>query len=125
MLALGLALGAVPACQRQASVESRQPATDPASPALSPPAELAVHSERPSPAPEPESPQSVRQLVTSGLTCPIRCPREIRQMLETVPGVRGVQVDYDRKVVSVSVEAGTGPEELVAAVKPPYAAELR
>jgi copper chaperone CopZ len=61
-------------------------------------------------------------LHVDGLTCPLKCPREIRAMLADVPGVVNVNVDVPSRSVTVDVLRGTDPETIVDAIKAPYRA---
>jgi len=61
-------------------------------------------------------------LEVRGMTCPIKCVRQIKAMLGAAPGVKSVRVDFDAKAAIVSVEPGTDPESLTRYVRPPYSA---
>ena len=79
--------------------------------------------------PAPTAPDAERRVETvrlglSGLSCPIKCTREVREMLKPVAGVVHVVVDFDSKQAVVTVERGTDPRALVEAVHDPYAARL-
>jgi len=59
-----------------------------------------------------------------GMTCPIRCPQEVRAQLLAAPGVLSVIVDpADQSAFCVAV-AGTDPTEVVAHLRPPYSGEV-
>jgi len=84
-----------------------------------------------SPATEPASPvidaegAEVHRLRIFGMTCPVRCPLEVRDQLRAAPGVLGVSVDYDEREATVRVAPGTDMAEVVGALRPPYSAHLR
>jgi copper chaperone CopZ len=61
----------------------------------------------------------------AGLTCPIVCAREVKAMLEKVPGVLHTYVAVSDQLVMCDVTKGTDPQTLVAAIKSPYRATLR
>ncbi|MCE9636217.1 MAG: cation transporter [Planctomycetes bacterium] len=60
----------------------------------------------------------------TGMTCPFKCVREVKEQLLAVEGVLDVQIDYDHAKVTVNVRPGTDPETLVAGLKTPYAGRL-
>jgi len=61
----------------------------------------------------------------AGMTCPIRCVREVKEALQAAPGVLDVFIDYDRREARVNVRPGTDPESLLEALKPKYTGRLR
>lgn len=63
-------------------------------------------------------------LRVTGMTCPVKCPREVRDLLLAVPGVENVIIDYDRREAICHVRPGTDPQALIEALVPPYAAKL-
>lgn len=64
------------------------------------------------------------QIKVSGMGCPIRCVREVKEMLSAVPGVLHVTVDYDEREVAVDVVPGTDPESVLRGLKGPYSGRL-
>ena len=61
-------------------------------------------------------------LEVRGMTCPVKCVRQVKEMLGAAPGVKSVRVDFDAKAAIVSVEPGTDPQTLTRYVRPPYSA---
>ena len=78
------------------------------------------------PAPEPVAAGNVRRVLLDvrGMTCPIKCVRDIKEQIQAVPGVSTVYVDFDAKTAVVRVDAGTDPQSLAMAVRPPYSAHV-
>ena len=81
------------------------------------------------PAAPPAAPQNPRNYVTytvkvTGMTCPIRCAKEVRDQLLAVPGVLHVDIDQDERKAMVDVVPGTDPETIVHGLKSPYAGRL-
>ena len=62
-------------------------------------------------------------LKVSGMSCPIRCPREVKEQLEAVPGVREARIDYPAKQAACDVEPGTAPADVAAGLKTPYSGQ--
>lgn len=60
----------------------------------------------------------------TGMTCPFKCVREVKEQILAVEGVLDVQIDYDHSKVTVNVRPGTDPETLVQGLKSPYAGRL-
>ena len=60
----------------------------------------------------------------TGMTCPIRCIREVRDQLTAVTGVLHVEIDFDAKEAIVDVRPGTDPDTLVGGLRSPYAGRL-
>lgn len=82
-------------------------------------------SRAPSAAPEGVERQILTyRLHVDGMTCPVRCPREIKEMLSGVPGIVNVAVDVPTQTVMRNVERTTDPQALVDAIKSPYRARL-
>lgn len=67
--------------------------------------------------------KSVR-LYVDGMTCPTRCPREVRDMLGVVEGFVSATVDVPSQTVVCEVASDTDPEALVRAIRTPYRAKL-
>lgn len=65
-------------------------------------------------------------LKVTGMTCPIRCVREVREILEKVPGVEQVVIDQPTSKATCHVKPGTDPQTLVDAFvgQKYYAAKL-
>lgn len=82
--------------------------------------------ERRRPDTQPAAAGEVRRVLLDvrGMTCPIRCVREIKEQIEVVTGVQSIYVDYDAKTAVIRVDAGTDPNTLAAAVRPPYSAHV-
>ena len=80
--------------------------------------------ERPKTDPVPAADVRRVLLDVRGMTCPIKCVRDIKEQIQAVPGVSTVYVDFDAKTAVVRVDAGTDPESLAAAVRPPYSAHV-
>ena len=78
------------------------------------------------PAQEPVAAADVRRVLLDvrGMTCPIKCVRDIKEQIQAVHGVSTVYVDFDAKTAVVRVDAGTDPASLAAAVRPPYSAHV-
>jgi copper chaperone CopZ len=72
----------------------------------------------------PERDVETLRLFVDGMTCPVRCAREVRNMLTRVPGVLNVAVDVPSRSVLANVERGTDPQTLVDAIRAPYRARL-
>jgi copper chaperone CopZ len=65
------------------------------------------------------------RLHVDGMTCPVRCPREIKEMLSKVPGIIGdPAVDVPSQTVLVNVPHGMNPQPIVDAITSPYRARL-
>src|SRR5262245_12766922 len=78
------------------------------------------------PAPAPQAPNPVAEIPrsewppnyetlhikVSGMTCPFKCVREVKEMLRAVPGVLHVTVDYDEREADVDVVPGTDPQSV-------------
>ena len=64
------------------------------------------------------------RLQVDGIRCPIRCAREVKEMLKPVEGVVDVIVDYPTRTVHCTVKTGTDPDTLLRAVHNPYRARL-
>lgn len=92
------------------------PPPDPPPPAA-PPAPVWTKTE------SPRNYETVRLKVT-GMTCPIRCPREVKEQLLAVPGVLHVVIDTDDRAAIVDVVPGTNPELVLGGLKAPYAGRL-
>lgn len=100
---------------------------DPAVVAAAAPANV----ERPGPAVPPQATtapaernyQTIR-IKVSGMTCPIRCVREVTEQLQAVTGVLHVTIDHDRREAIVDVAPGTDPESVLAGLRAPYAGRL-
>ncbi|MCG3134113.1 MAG: hypothetical protein HMLKMBBP_01399 [Planctomycetes bacterium] len=65
-------------------------------------------------------------LKVTGMNCPIRCVREVREILEPIPGVQQVVIDQPTGKVTCHCNPGTDPQTLVAAFEGQkyYAAKL-
>lgn len=77
----------------------------------------------------PAAPADPRNYLTytikvNGMTCPIRCVREVRDFLKAVPGVLHVEIDYDSRTAIVDVTPGTAPETVIAGLKGNYTGRL-
>lgn len=77
----------------------------------------------------PAAPTDPRNYVTirikvSGMTCPIRCVREVKEQLAAVPGVLHVDIDSDRREAVVDIAPGTDPETVVAGLHGDYRGRL-
>ncbi len=59
-----------------------------------------------------------------GMTCPVKCVRQIREMLGGAPGVQSVAVNYDLKTALCRFTKGTKIDGLPAYVRPPYSAHV-
>jgi copper chaperone CopZ len=92
------------------------PATAPAPPPSSPLAET----------PRSEWPPNYETLriKVSGMTCPFKCVREVKEMLRAVPGVLHVTVDYDEREADVDVTPGTDPQSVVRGLTGGYTGRL-
>ena len=77
---------------------------------------------RPLPA-DPDAVESVTLSIT-GMTCAVICPREVRRMLLSAPGVLRVRIDWEEREASCTVMRGTDPQTLLEALRSPYAARV-
>ena len=123
VLACAAAACAVPQASAPSSSASPAPAEPvaaaeplPQAPAA-PPAPAFVKTET------PRNYETIHIKVT-GMTCPIRCPREVRDQLMAVPGVLFVTVDTDDREAIVDIVPGTNPELVLGGLHKPYAGRL-
>src|SRR5438876_228199 len=101
------------------AAEPAQPAP-PARPAPAEPAPRYAGTAQEAPAPAaPQRDVETLRLHVDGMTCPVRCPREIKEMLSKVPGIVNVAVDVPSQTVIANVMRGTNPQTLVDAIKSP------
>ena len=63
-------------------------------------------------------------LKVRGMTCPFACVRKVREMLQAVPGVLHVAVDFEESRATVDVAPGTDPETLVRALTGDFSGRL-
>ena len=101
----------------------RDPPTAPPQPAPQPGPTQPPQPTQPQPTVSP-FPAGAVLLEVRGMTCPIRCVREVKEQIARAPGVRSVSVDYDARTAIVKVEEGTDPASLARYVRPPYSAHL-
>jgi copper chaperone CopZ len=64
------------------------------------------------------------KLHVDGMACPVRCAREVREMLSSVRGLARVAIDVPTQMVVVDVPADVDPQTVVDAVRAPYRATL-
>ena len=76
-----------------------------------------------SPPSDPDATEDVVLRIT-GMTCPVICPKEVRQMLAEAPGVVRVSVDWEERSATCTVRAGTDPQTLLASLRSPYTARV-
>jgi copper chaperone CopZ len=104
----------------------RKPAPDPPSPKTEPAAAAPAPANPYAGLPESEWPANYQtvHIKVFGMTCAIRCVREVKEMLQAVPGVLHVRIEYDEKEAIVDVTPGTDPETVLHGLKGSYTGRL-
>lgn len=137
----GLAtIAALAGCAQEGPYRAPKPhANAPVVVAPTPPADTQPDSQPVPKSPDPLPPRPVRPpqasgenaknyvtyiVKVTGMTCPFKCVREVKEQILAVDGVLDLQIDYDHSKVTVNVRPGTDPESLVAGLKAPYAGRL-
>lgn len=72
---------------------------------------------------DPDATDEVVLRIT-GMTCPVRCPREVQEMLAAAPGVVAVSIEWELREAHCTVKHGTDPRSLPAALRSPYAGHV-
>ncbi len=55
----------------------------------------------------------------------MNCPPAVREQLEGVDGVTGVEIDFDTKTATVTVEKGTDPAGVAAGLSGRFSGTLK
>jgi len=76
------------------------------------------------PADAPQGTLAEVKVAVYGMSCPIRCPEEVKDQLRAVPGVRSVTVDFEDKSATCRVVPGTETAAVVAGLHDPYSGAL-